>query len=249
MKGFEMTASQEILFRRSLRNLLYIILAHIALVIYSAFYLSSEAWAFISGGLFYILFAIYFVFESVRKRRKVKNQIIQSFEDEEWLPVVQEDGRVIGKAPRSACHTGNKILHPVIHLHVLNSKGYFYLQKRPVNKLVQPDKWDTSVGGHISFGEDLQTALNREAFEEIGLKDFTARFVGKYLWETEIESELVYYFVSYDYQKIWLHSKEVSEGKIWSPAQIEREMGAGIFTPNFEFEYNLLKKSGPKFVH
>jgi isopentenyldiphosphate isomerase/intracellular septation protein A len=249
MKGIEMTASQEILFRRSLRNLLYIILAHIALVIYSAFYLSSEAWAFVSGGLLYILFAIYFIIESVRNRRKVKNRIIQSFEDEEWLPVVQEDGMVIGKAPRSACHTGNKILHPVIHLHVLNSKGYFYLQKRPVYKLVQPDKWDTSVGGHISFGEDLQTALNREAFEEIGLKDFTTRFVGKYLWETEIEYELVYYFVSYDYQKIRLHSKEVSEGKFWSPAQIEREMGTGIFTPNFEFEYNLLKNSGPKFVH
>ena len=57
----------------------------------------------------------------------------------------------------------------------------FFSTKRPVNKLVQPGKWDTSVGGHISFGEDLETALHREAFEEIGLKDFTAKFIGKYL--------------------------------------------------------------------
>jgi isopentenyldiphosphate isomerase len=129
----------------------------------------------------------------------------------------------------------------VIHLHVLNSSGHFFLQKRPLNKLIQPGKWDTSVGGHISFGEDLETALAREAYEEIGLKDFSARLIGKYKWESEVESELVYYFISYDYQKIRLHSEEVEEGKFWSSAQIERQIGKNIFTPNFEFEYNLIK--------
>jgi isopentenyldiphosphate isomerase/intracellular septation protein A len=241
MKGIEMTSSQEKLFNKNLRNLFYITLAHIILVVYSAFYMSSGAWAFISGGLYYIVFALYFGFEFIRNKRKVKKPVKLSFENEEWLPVVEENGKLIGKAPRSACHTGEKILHPVVHLHVLNPKGYIYLQKRPLDKLVQPDKWDTSVGGHISFGEDTETALKREAYEEIGLTDFTAKFVGKYRWDTELESELVYWFLSYDYQKIKLHTKEVREGKFWSPSQIERELGKGIFTPNFEFEYNLLK--------
>jgi isopentenyldiphosphate isomerase/intracellular septation protein A len=242
MKGIEMTAVQRKMFKKNLRNLFFIILIHTALVIYSAFYMSNAAWAFISGGLFYILFAVYFGIEFIRNRRTAKTNIINSFEDEEWLPVVDEEGRVIGKAPRSLCHNGEKILHPVIHLHVLNSKGYFFLQKRPMNKVVQPGKWDTSVGGHISFGEDLETALHREAFEEIGLKDFTAKFIGKYRWNTEIESELVYYFISYDYQKIKLHSEEVKEGKFYSPSQIEKQLGEGIFTPNFEYEYELLKR-------
>ncbi len=241
MKGIEMTGSQERLFIKNLRNLFYIILAHIALVVYSAFYMSSEAWAFISGGLFYIVFGLYFVFEFIKNKLHSKPQIIPAYDDEEWLPVVEEDGKVIGKAPRSICHNGEKILHPVVHLHVMNSKGYIYLQKRPKDKLIQPDKWDTSVGGHISFGEDIETALKREAYEEIGLKDFTVRFVEKYRWDTEVESELVYSFISYDYQKIRLHSEEVSEGKFWSPAQIERELNKGVFTPNFEYEYNLLK--------
>ena len=243
MKGIEMNAAQEVMFRKNLRNLFFIVLAHTAIVIYSAFYMSNAAWAFISGGLFYILFAIYFVFEYLRNKRKTKVEIIQSYEDEEWLPVVDEDGKVIGKAPRSLCHNWQKILHPVVHLHVLNLTGYFFLQKRPLNKAVQPGKWDTSVGGHISFGEDLETALHREAFEEIGLKDFKAKFIGKYRWNTEIESEMVYYFISYDFQKIKLHSEEVKEGKFWSSAQIERQLGTGIFTPNFEYEYNLLKTS------
>jgi len=245
MKGVEMNQAQELLFKRNLRNLFFIIIAHTALVLYSAFFMSKEAWAFISGGLFYILFVIYFIIEFVKNKRNASKgnvQIFNSFENEEWLPVVEENGKIIGKAPRSMCHKGEKILHPVIHLHVLNPHGHIYLQKRPMSKLVQPGKWDTSVGGHISFGEDLETALRREAFEEIGLENFSARSLGKYRWDSEIESELVYYFVCYDYQKIRLHSEEVEEGRFWSPSQIEKQIGKGVFTPNFEFEYPLLRK-------
>ncbi len=246
MKGVEMNEFQAALFKRNLRNLFYIVIAHTALVFYSAFYMSKEAWAFISGGLFYILFFIYFGFEFVRNRRLARKSIprseVTSYEDEEWLPVVEQDGKIIGKAPRSFCHNGDKILHPVVHLHVFNPNGHIYLQKRPMQKLVQPGKWDTAVGGHISFGEDLQTALRREAFEEIGLENFSAKPLGSYLWESDLESELVYYFISYDFQKIRLHSEEVEEGKFWSPSQIEKNLGQNIFTPNFEFEYQLLKK-------
>ena len=243
MKGVEMNEVQEVLFKRNLRNLFYIVITHTALVFYSAFYMSKEAWAFISGGLFYILFALYFAFEYFKNRKMARSKMFDaeqsSIEEEEWLPVVEEDGKIIGKAPRSLCHKGEKILHPVVHLHVLNPHGHIFLQKRLMNKLVQPGKWDTAVGGHISFGEDLQTALRREAFEEIGLENFSAKPLGSYKWETDIESELVYYFISYDFQKIRLHSDEVVEGKFWSPSQIEKQIGHEIFTPNFEFEYYL----------
>ena len=246
MKGVEMNEAQELLFKKNLRNLFYIFVAHTILVFYSAFYLSKEAWAFISGGLFYILFVIYFGYEFIKNKivaRKHASEDPESlFENEEWLPVVEESGKIIGKAPRSLCHKGEKILHPVVHLHVLNPNGHIFLQKRPMQKLVQPGKWDTAVGGHISFGEDLETALRREAFEEIGLVNFSAKPLGSYRWDTDVESELVYYFLSYDYQKIRLHSDEVVEGRFWSPSQIEKQLGHDVFTPNFEFEYQLLKK-------
>lgn len=239
MKGIKMTDLQQSMFRKNLRNLFFLINFHILLIVYSAFFTSKEVWAFISGGLLYILMAVYFGIEYFRNRRNIKK--VPDSITEEMLPLVNEEGHVIGKAPRSLCHNGEKLLHPVVHLHVLNSNGHFFLQKRPLDKLIQPGKWDTSVGGHISFGEDLETALAREAYEEIGLKDFSARLIGKYKWESEVESELVYYFISYDYQKIKLHSEEVEEGKFWSNSQIERQIGKNIFTPNFEFEYNLIK--------
>ncbi|MCI6402491.1 MAG: NTP pyrophosphohydrolase, partial [Prevotella sp.] len=50
---------------------------------------------------------------------------------EEIFPEVNEQGEVIGKITRGQAHNGSKILHPVVHLHVFNSKGDLFLQHRP----------------------------------------------------------------------------------------------------------------------
>ena len=85
----------------------------------------------------------------------------------EKFPIVDEEGHVIGSATRGECHSGSKLLHPVVHLHVFNSKGEVYLQRRPDWKDIQPGKWDTSVGGHIDYGEEPEQALVREVREEL----------------------------------------------------------------------------------
>ena len=70
--------------------------------------------------------------------------------------VVNSEGKVTGKAPRSVCHDGKSfLLHPVVHLHIFNRSGKLYLQKRSMKKDTQPGKWDTSVGGHIGIGESV----------------------------------------------------------------------------------------------
>ena len=84
---------------------------------------------------------------------------MQCDNNEEMFPIVEADGSIIGAATRGECHSGSKLLHPVIHLHVFNSNGDLYLQKRPEWKDIQPGKWDTSVGGHIDLGECVEDAL------------------------------------------------------------------------------------------
>ena len=81
---------------------------------------------------------------------------------QEIFPIVDEEGRVVGSATRGKCHSGSKLLHPVVHLHVFNSQGDIYLQRRPDWKDIQPGKWDTAVGGHIDYGETPDEALRRE---------------------------------------------------------------------------------------
>ena len=88
---------------------------------------------------------------------------------EELFPIVDENGNVIDAATRKECHSGSKLLHPVVHLHILSEgKDALYLQKRSMNKDIQPGKWDTAVGGHVDLGENVMTALLRETREELG---------------------------------------------------------------------------------
>lgn len=156
---------------------------------------------------------------------------------EEWLPIVNEKGAVIGKELRSICHSGKEYLHPVVHLHVMNSKGEIYLQKRPLNKKIQPGKWDTAVGGHISFDEDVKTSLQREAEEEIGIKNFIPELAAEYIWKSSVEREFIYSFITVYDGLLTPDSTELDGGRFWSMSEIVNNLGKGIFTPNFEEEY------------
>lgn len=160
----------------------------------------------------------------------------ETMEEEELLPLVNAEGEVTGVATRGECHSGSKLLHPVVHLHVINSKGELYLQKRPMHK-IQPGRWDTSVGGHISAGEEVEVALRREAKEELGLEHFTAVAAGRYIWESDIERELVNSFVTWFDGEVRWNAGELDDGRFWTAEEIKESVGKGIFTPNFEEEF------------
>ena len=159
----------------------------------------------------------------------------------EIFPIVDEDGNTIGSATRGECHNGSKHLHPVVHLHLFDNEGRLYLQQRPLWKEIQPGKWDTAVGGHIDYGEDVGTALRREVREEIGIEEFTPKFLLKYLFESKLEKELVYVYSTVFNGEV-KPSEELDGGKFWTIEEIEKTIGQEMLTPNFELEYNMLKE-------
>jgi isopentenyldiphosphate isomerase/intracellular septation protein A len=233
----QLNEDQEKAMRLNMMAMFWITVFHIILVLYSARYMSKEAWAFISGGLFYIFFAAYFFILWIIKQIKTRR-----FSREEWFPIVDEDGKLTGTAPRSVCHDGKSMfLHPVVHLHLFNKDGKIFLQKRSKNKDIQPGKWDTSVGGHIAPGETIEEALSREVREEIGFRNFEPQFVFKYVWESQRERELVFSFVTVSENIPVINSDEIDEGKFWTLDDIRNNKGRGILTPNFEHEFGLLE--------
>lgn len=161
---------------------------------------------------------------------------------EERIPIVDVNGNIIGVTERLEAHNGSKILHPVVHLHVFNNKGELYLQKRPNWKEIQPNKWDTSVGGHVAWGEDIYTALQRETQEEIGVVSFRPQLIANYIYESPIEKELIYVFKTIYNNSITPNKTELTEGRFWPINEINKELGTGLFTPNFEHEYNIYIK-------
>ena len=157
--------------------------------------------------------------------------------NKERFPIVDEEGRVVGAATRGECHNGSKLLHPVVHLHVFNSRGEVYLQKRPEWKDIQPGKWDTSVGGHIDYGETPEQALVREVGEELGITDFVPERVGKYVFESLRERELVYVNRTVYDGTVRPSTEELDGGRFWTMDEIRDAIGKELLTPNFESEF------------
>lgn len=161
----------------------------------------------------------------------------------EYFPVIDEEGNVVGKALRSECHNGSKILHVAVHLHLFNTKGELYLQKRADWKDIQPGKWDTSVGGHVDYGEEVESALLREAREELGLEGIRPKFLFRYIWESEVEREMIYVHYAVSDVEPKPDKNEVTEGRYWSIEEIENSLSKSVFTPNFEVDFAKLRET------
>lgn len=60
-----------------------------------------------------------------------------------------------------------------VHAFFLNEKGETLILQRAKTNSYKPLKWDIP-GGKMQSGEDVETALKREVFEETGLKIISA---------------------------------------------------------------------------
>lgn len=106
--------------------------------------------------------------------RAEKQQLIagQNPETEEYLTVLDAQGRACGKRPRHIVHQQG-LRHGVIHLWVFEmQKGIpgLWLQRRALDRPLYPGRYDLAATGHIDAGETPLDAVMREAREECGLE-------------------------------------------------------------------------------
>ncbi|MFA4831579.1 MAG: NUDIX domain-containing protein [Patescibacteria group bacterium] len=85
------------------------------------------------------------------------------------LAVVDNAGQVAGCVNRRDAHA-NGIRHATVHLLLFNSRGNLLVQMRSPKKDGSPGKLSQSVGGHVPFGLAPTKVLEKEAFEELGVR-------------------------------------------------------------------------------
>ena len=164
----------------------------------------------------------------------------------EFFDIYDEAGNHLGTAPRSECHGNPALIHCTAHVAVMHPEtGALLLQKRRMDKDIQPGKWDTAVGGHLDAGETFEAAALRELAEELGVTDET---VLCHLFDSrirnEIESENVRVFGvklagPFAYQK-----SEIDGVRFFSVAELADPVIRAEFTPNLLLELDELKACG-----
>lgn len=114
---------------------------------------------------------------------------------EELIDVLDENGIKTGEIlTRKEVHKRG-LWHRIIVVAIINNKNEILIQQRSDNKDKNSGKWDISVTGHLSAGQDSLTAATREISEEVSVslgysvevKDF--RFMFSFRKEEKVSEE------------------------------------------------------------
>jgi isopentenyldiphosphate isomerase len=105
---------------------------------------------------------------------------------DEMVDIINENNQVIKQELKSAAHLQG-LLHRTILVEVINSKGEYLLVKQASDRQ-DPNKYVSPVGGHIKAGESEIAAMKRETKEEIGLTEFTYKYIGRAIYNREVNN-------------------------------------------------------------
>jgi isopentenyldiphosphate isomerase len=84
---------------------------------------------------------------------------------QELLNVYDAAGEIVGALPRTEAKASGRAVGAV-NVIVRDADGRVLLQRRPAGT-ENGGRWDKSVGGHVSAGEDFDTTAVRESGEEL----------------------------------------------------------------------------------
>lgn len=161
---------------------------------------------------------------------------------DELYDVFDETGQRVGQATRKEVHSDRTLIHRAVHIMLFRSNGRLLMQKRVKTKDIAPGKWDTSVGGHVDAGEEFDAAARRELKEELGVEGVELERLYEFKYRSERESEDVRtYRLVYD-GEVKPQRFEIEKVREWTVAEVDAAVGTGVFTRNFEQDWEMYKK-------
>ena len=173
-------------------------------------------------------------------RLRILDKKLQS---EEWLPIVNEEGSVTGKVATSVTKKmKNKYMHPVVRVAFIYD-GKIYLQERKPTFQLDPGKLDYPIENFVFFKQEIGATVTECVKKITGGVEIPLRFILKYVFDSESVKRLVFLYVSDISDEAMYKSIYLKGGKLWTTAQIDDNMGEGIFSECFELEYEYLKNT------
>lgn len=95
--------------------------------------------------------------------------LLTGWRDELLAVNASPHGTTLAAIERSACRPLG-IATTAVHLNAFADDGRIVVARRAGHKQIDPGCWDNLVGGMVPYGETLEQALEREAWEEAGIE-------------------------------------------------------------------------------
>lgn len=165
----------------------------------------------------------------------------------ERVDIVNEKDEVLYDVFKHEAHEKG-LLHRTVISEVINSDGNWLFVKQASDRQ-DAGQYVSPVGGHVKAGETEDDALKREANEELGLKDFEFKLVGKVIFNRHILGRqenhyFVLYEISSDANPVLNHESESC--KYFTMKELKKELSKNpqLFGDAFHF----LVKSFPDLL-
>lgn len=166
-----------------------------------------------------------------------------SLRKEMWLPVLNENGKVVGCIARSVSRSlPKKYYHPIVRVAVVYD-GMLYLAKRSKEEFVSPDTLDYPLHNYVLFRHSIESTLKETIGNLAGDKTVAPRFLIRYTFENEKVKHLVSLYVICLRTEEQLEQYKRKNGKLWTSKQIEENLNTGIFSSYFEKEFPYLQNT------
>ena len=142
----------------------------------------------------------------------------------ELLDVLDENGNLTGMTEERKVVHQKGLWHKHAGVMIMNKKGEIVFQQRAMVKKVNPGKW-TRTGGHVDSGETAVEGVQRETYEEIGVKIPLENFKLINVEKREAGKSFVYSYIAvvdYKIEDYKLQKEEVMDIKYLTIEQIEK---------------------------
>lgn len=178
------------------------------------------------------LIAALIAFEVIRVK-----VIVDKLKKEDFLPVVNESGVVIGKEAKSvSLSSTHKSLHPVVRVYGVHQDGILLRQ-------TDSGKWEPIIYTHVQYGENMDQAIERKSKERFDIEDISPRFLLKHVFEMPLEKQYILLYYTAHEDTALLMAMKGNNVKLWPFWQIDENLGKGAFSEVFEVEYDYLKNT------
>lgn len=147
----------------------------------------------------------------------------------EWVDIVNENNQVIAQARREQMRRDN-LRHRATYIVVHDGMGKILVQRRTLNKDLQPGLLDATAGGVVQAAEDLRDSARREAKEELGISDVPFAEHGQFYYEDQRCRVWGSLFSCVSHGPFALQAEEISEVRWLSVTEIDER--SEKFTPD-----------------